>query len=292
MKFVTQFLLSLAVPSLVGCASTHESPSASGKMRVLINKDKNGVALQGYDPVAYFKQNMPVKGSSGYTGKYDGAIYYFSSEENQKDFEIDPMKYAPAFGGYCGYAASINRLSPIRVEYFQILDGRLVLQHNQRAYDKWNADLSGNIVKADMNWPGLVSRHGKGEKVLVNVDDPGVALEGHDPVGYFDGGRPLKGNPEIMATYNGAMYHFVSQENREVFERDPTRYEPQFGGYCGYAASINKVSPVNINIFQIINDRLVLQHTQKAYDLFNKNPQASLSKADMNWPDLVECHGK
>jgi hypothetical protein len=80
-------------------------------------------------------------------------------------------------------------------------------------------------------------------------------------------------------------------ENRVAFESDPARYAPAFGGYCGYAASINKISPVNPMIYQIIDGRLVLQHTDEAYRLFNKNPERSLARADMNWPRLVERKG-
>jgi len=117
---------------------------------------------------------------------------------------------APAYGGYCGYAASIDRLSPISPEWFQIIDDRLILQHNKKATDKFNADQKGNIVKADQNWPGLVVRNGSGGKTLVFTDKKGVALEGYDLISYFTDGKPMKGDPKIEATYNGALYHFVS----------------------------------------------------------------------------------
>jgi len=69
-------------------------------------------------------------------------------------------------------------------------------------------------------------------------------------------------------------------------------YEPQFGGYCGYAASINKVSPIDVNYFEIIDGRLVLQHNKKAWDLWHKDVPANLKKADSNWPQLVEQKGQ
>ncbi len=259
--------------------------------RVVVNKTKDGVALQGYDAVAYLTDNKPVEGSPKLRSRYKGAIYQFATSEHKMMFDADPARYEPQFGGYCGYAASINRLSPIDPKIFQVLDGRLVLQHNQKAWNLWNEDVPGNLAKADANWPGLVDRNGTGGKVLVNVDKDGVALEGHDPVAYFTVGKPVKGDPTIDAVYNGARYFFSSKENRETFERAPAHYAPQFGGFCGYAASIHKVSPVDVNIFQIINDRLVLQHTPKAYNLFNEDPQTNLKKADANWPDLTEKNG-
>jgi hypothetical protein len=62
---------------------------------------------------------------------------------------------APQFGGFCGYAASINKLAPIQVEYFQVLHGRLVMQHNAKAWKLWLEDVEGNLKKADANWPEL-----------------------------------------------------------------------------------------------------------------------------------------
>lgn len=259
--------------------------------RVVVNKTKDGVALQGYDAVAYQTDNKAVMGSPKYRSRYKGAIYRFASAEHKAMFDAAPAKYEPQFGGYCGYAASIDRLSPIDPKIFQVLGGRLVLQHNQKALNLWNQDVPANLAKADTNWPGLVERNGTGGKLLVNVNKEGVALEGHDPVAYFTVGKPVAGDREIDAVYNGARYFFSSKVNRETFERAPARYAPQFGGFCGYAASINKVSPVDINIFQIIDDRLVLQHTPKAYKLFNEDPQANLKKADRNWPGLTEKNG-
>jgi YHS domain-containing protein len=289
LSFAASIVLGLA---LAACTCTGSGMVSSGESPVLVNVNGAGLAIEGYDPVAYFTDQRPVLGQPAFQTRYMGAWYRFASAEHQAQFEAEPAKYAPAYGGYCGYAASIDRLSPIDPQFFQVIDGRLILQHNQRAWDKWNADLPGNVVKADANWPGLVARNGGGEKRLVNVDESGLALEGHDPVGYFVAGKPVKGDPQHEAVFDGARYHFASAANRETFEREPSKYAPAFGGYCGYAASIKKVSPVDVTIFQIIDGRLVLQHTPKAYRLFNADPDANLAKADANWPGLVACKGR
>jgi YHS domain-containing protein len=202
------------------------------------------------------------------------------------------VRYEPEFGGYCAYAASIDKISPIDPEFWEVVDGRLLLQHNQKAWDLWHEDPAGNLVKADANWPGLVGRHGKPARILVNVDDQGVAVQGYDVVAYFAEGRPVAGLAEHESVYGGAKYHFASKANRDQFERDPTRFEPQFGGYCAYAASIRKVSPIDPQFWQIVDGRLLLQHTQKAYDLFNQDTAGNLVKADQNWPGLIEKHGR
>src|SRR5438034_7012205 len=145
----------VAVLSLAGAALADQTPDH----KVLVLKNKDGAAILGYDAVAYFTDDKPAKGNPKFQSEYEGAKYYFASAEHKALFNANPAKYAPAYGGYCGYAASIDRLSPISPEWFQIIDGRLILQHNKKATDKFNADQKGNIVKADQNWPGLVVRN-------------------------------------------------------------------------------------------------------------------------------------
>jgi hypothetical protein len=193
---------------------------------------------------------------------------------------------APQFGGYCAYAASIDAISPIDPRYWEIVDDRLILQHNQKAWDLWHKAPAGNLVKADRNWPGLVDKNGAPPRSLLNVDKAGLALEGYDPTSYFLDGTPRKGDPALARTYQGATYRFVDAEHKNAFEKDPSKYVPQFGGFCGYAASINKVSPVSPEIWQLVDGRLVLQHTPEAYRLFNQDVKANYSRAQMNWPGL------
>ena len=254
----------------------------------LVLKTKDGLAIQGYDPVAYFTDNKAVKGSPRFSSEYDGAKYLFASAEHKNLFEGGPAKYAPAYGGYCGYAASIDRLSPISPEWFQIEDGKLILQHNKKAFDLFNKELKENVVKADANWPGLVAKNGVfGGKALVYTDRKGVALGGYDPVAYFTQSEPQKGDSKIEATFNGALYHFVSQDYRATFEKDPTKYSPAYGGFCGYAASIGKVRPADPLIWSIVDGQLILQHTKGADELWKKDVAGNKAKADRNWPLLV-----
>ncbi len=271
-----------AVLSLASSALADQSPDH----KVLVLKDRNGVAIQGYDAVAYFTDNKPVKGAAKFVSEYEGARYYFASAEHKALFDMNPSKYVPAYGGYCGYAASIDRLSPVSPEVFQIEEGKLVLQHNKKAFDLFNKDLKANVVRADQNWPGLVVRNGTGGKTLVNTDAKGVALEGYDPISYFADGNPTKGDPKIEATYDGALYHFASQAHREMFEKNPSKYAPAYGGYCGYAASIGKVRPANPLVWSIVEGQLIVQHTKGAVELWEKDVLGNKAKADKYWPLL------
>ena len=279
-------VLSLIIAITLGVSSQ----AADTNAKSLVLKNKQGLAIQGYDPVAYFTDNKPTKGSAKFSSEYEGAKYLFVSAAHKALFDAEPAKYAPAYGGYCGYAASIDRLSPISPEWFQIIDGKLILQHNKKAFDLFNKELAPNVQKADANWPGLVARNGVfGGKSLVFTDKKGVALEGYDPVSYFTDGRPVQGDKKIEATFNGALYHFVSQEHRATFEKDPTKYAPAYGGFCGYAASVGKVRPANPLIWSIVDEQLIVQHTKGADELWKKDIAGNKAKADRYWPLLIEA---
>lgn len=153
--------LSVIAFVVLALASAVLAGPASQPARRLVNVDRSGLALQGYDPVAYFTRGQPVKGSKEFTATYNGGRYQFTSAGHKEMFERDPAKYEPQFGGYCAYAASINKLAEIGPEYWQIIDGRLILQHNRKAERLWKQDETGNLKKADNNWPGLVEKNGK-----------------------------------------------------------------------------------------------------------------------------------
>src|SRR5256885_4932683 len=84
-------------------------------------------------------------------------------------------------------------------------------------------------------------------KTLLNLDKTGVAIQGYDPVAFFTDNRPVKGKPEFPARHNGALYYFASKEHRELFEGDPAKYEPVFGGYCAYGVSRGKLVEIDVN---------------------------------------------
>lgn len=127
----------------------------------LHNLNRDGVAIQGYDPVAFFTDNRAVQGSSQFQSQYDGAKYYFASAEHKSAFDKEPGKYEPQFGGYCAYGASQGHPAPVKIEAWQIVNGRLLMQYDLGIKDKFNKDQQGNLRKADQNWPGIVEKYGK-----------------------------------------------------------------------------------------------------------------------------------
>jgi YHS domain-containing protein len=131
---------------------------AQGK--ALLNLDKSGIAIQGYDPVAFLTEHPPGNGAPQFLFKQDGAIYFFASKEHQDLFKENPAKYEPEFGGYCAYGVSRNKLVEIDIDAFQIVNERLLLQYSKGVRDDFNKDSKGNLAKADANWPGLVAKKG------------------------------------------------------------------------------------------------------------------------------------
>src|SRR5258708_301850 len=129
--------------------------------KFLNNVDAKGVIINGYDPVAFFTDNKPVKGNPSFSFNYEDATYYFASQQHLDLFKSNPEKYKPQFGGWCAYAVSLGRVAPIDVNTFSIVNGRLVIQHNQKAVKGWNEDVQGNLKLADKYWPKVTANGGK-----------------------------------------------------------------------------------------------------------------------------------
>ena len=128
----------------------------------LINADAaSRTGLQGYDPVAFFTDAKPAKGNPAITAESDGVTYFFASEKHRAAFMKSPQQYLPAYGGYCAYGVSVNRLFPVEIDTWEIVDGRLILQYDQATKRKFAKDKTANLKKADGNWPGLVEAKGQ-----------------------------------------------------------------------------------------------------------------------------------
>ena len=129
-------------------------PSAQAESPVYTGLFSN-IALQGYDPVAYFTEGKPVKGSGEFTADYMGATFQFASAENRDAFLADPVMYAPQYGGYCAWAMADGKYAKGDANHWKIVDGKLYLNYNTSIQKKWNADIPGFIEKADTHWHEL-----------------------------------------------------------------------------------------------------------------------------------------
>lgn len=154
-------LFLLATVLLLGAGLPPGAAGQSAPERILVNVDKNGLALEGYDPVSFFTAGAPIKGRSDLTLRHAGATYRFATEENRAAFEAEPARYVPQFGGFCAWAVSKGYTAKVEISTWQIVDGRLILNYSDGVRKQFDADRAGNLRRADGNWPGLVEKEGK-----------------------------------------------------------------------------------------------------------------------------------
>lgn len=111
-----------------------------------------GIAINGYDPVAYFTDHRPVKGSKRFVASYKGATFLFASAAHRDAFARDPGHYAPQYGGYCAYGTAEGHKATTAPQAFTIVDGKLYLNYNDEVLKTWRSDIGGYIQKANSNW--------------------------------------------------------------------------------------------------------------------------------------------
>lgn len=144
----------LLVAALLLAPALAYAPSAAAEPAIYTGRFSS-TALQGYDPVAYFKTGAPAKGSKDITTEYKGATFQFTSAEHRDLFVADPESYAPQYGGYCAWAMADGNHAKGDARYWKIVDGNLYLNYNSDTQGKWDADIPGFISKADAEWSAL-----------------------------------------------------------------------------------------------------------------------------------------
>ena len=113
---------------------------------------QDGVAIKGYDPVAYFTDGKPVRGSAEFTVLYKDATFRFASAAHKALFEGDPEKYAPQYGGFCAFGTAGGHKVDTDPAAFTVQDGKLYLNHSKDVQTRWKQDKPGYISKANQNW--------------------------------------------------------------------------------------------------------------------------------------------
>lgn len=116
---------------------------------------KNGIAISGYDAVAYFAESKPVEGKTDFSFDWKEAKWLFSSQANLDAFKANPTKYAPQYGGYCAYGVSENHKSPTDPNAWTIVDDKLYLNYSKKVKELWSKDIPNRIQKANELWPSL-----------------------------------------------------------------------------------------------------------------------------------------
>jgi len=125
---------------------------------VEINASSTGLAMQGYDPVAYFTDGAPAKGSYKITSIYNDATYRFASEEHKAAFEKNPEAYLPAYGGYCAFGTAMGFKFDGDPNHWKIVDNTLYLNLSQDIQERWEGDIPGMVQNANANWTDIADK--------------------------------------------------------------------------------------------------------------------------------------
>jgi YHS domain-containing protein len=152
---IRRLFFAIATAALVFGATAAPAPAQAGAVNTIGSK---GVAIRGYDPVAYFTEGKPRKGSAEFAAQYQGAAWHFASAAHKALFEANPAKYAPAYGGFCAYGVAQGYLVKIEPDAWAIRDGTLYLNYDRGVQRSWNRSPAAYIAQADAKWPGLAGK--------------------------------------------------------------------------------------------------------------------------------------
>lgn len=150
--------IKLAVAAAAAAALVLVSVSLFAQPSGTVNVGRGGLAVHGYDVVAYATDGAAVRGRPEFEHRWSGAVWRFASAAHRDEFARDPQKYAPQFGGYCAWAVSRGYTADIDPEAWRIVDGKLYLNYSKKVQRMWEEDIRGNVAKAEANWPGVLSR--------------------------------------------------------------------------------------------------------------------------------------
>lgn len=117
--------------------------------------NRDGKAIKGYDPVAYFLDAKAIQGDESFSYEWSGSRWLFTTQAHLDSFKLAPLKYAPQYGGYCAYGVSENHKSPTDPQAWTIIDNKLYLNYSPKVKNLWLKDTTGRIQQANSYWPSL-----------------------------------------------------------------------------------------------------------------------------------------
>ena len=115
-----------------------------------------------------------------------------------------------------------------------------------------------------------------------------TAVDGYDPVAYFTDAKPVKGLAEHTVEWQGATWQFASAEHKTLFQQDPERYAPQYGGYCAYAVAKGGTAPGDPNVWKVVDGKLYLNVNKSIQSEWEQDIPGYVRRADANWPRLLK----
>ena len=157
MKFVRKLVAAFALMSslvIAGAANAGTETNISSGLTI----KGHGLAVHGYDVVAYFTKGEPTVGRAKYSAVHNDATYRFASKAHLEAFKKNPVKFVPQYGGYCAYGVSVRAKFDGDPRLWKIVNGKLYLNLNEDIQKTWEKNIPGNIKKANRHWKRIANK--------------------------------------------------------------------------------------------------------------------------------------
>lgn len=254
----------------------------------------DGVALRGYDPVAYF-EGAATPGDEAYRHTWNGAVWKFASDEHMRRFVADPQRYAPQFGGFCALGMAHGGAVPTDPTAFTIHGGKLYLNASHAVRETWAYDPDWMVGRAEPRWQTLLGTVGgqpqrprpQPQGDAAAADAIPLALGGFDPTSYFDATGPVQGASDITWVWQQRVWRFASNGHRARFKRNPHAYAPQYDGYSALIVAHGGLVPADPTRYTVVDGRLFLEIAPGPQETWRRNAAKLIERADRQWPQLV-----
>ncbi|BDS07162.1 hypothetical protein NT6N_22020 [Oceaniferula spumae] len=158
-KYVSPIAAALLATVSLACTKSASGTKVTVEKSLVNTSGVTQIAINGFDPVAFFTEGKAVHGEPEITSTHEGAVYMFASHEHKESFNKEPGKYLPQYGGFSALAASYGSLLPVDISTWKVRDGKLYLDLNPEYADDFHADFASNVEKADAQWPKLIEKN-------------------------------------------------------------------------------------------------------------------------------------
>ncbi len=227
-------------------------------------------ALGGYSPASYLLDLKAVKGDPKFQSTFRGEVYYHATAELKESFNQDPVRFLPELGGLCTTALG----GPYGNRFAS--DPRVFAIENERLY----MFSSTRAMRAYLRDPGYYI-----DRALQRFGVP--EFNGYCPVSYVRDGKPAKGKVSHLAVYRTNVYLFADADALKLFDQDPGKYIPQYGGHCPMSMAKTKKVQGDPLVFSVLAAKVFLFENESARNHFNKGSSEIIEKADFAW-DLYQ----
>jgi YHS domain-containing protein len=177
----------------------------------------------------------------------------------------------------------------MKTENIEMKSDSMMMKKNDMSKEMKNGDMmkTDDMNKGMKNDMNMEKNMKKNEMMMkIEKDNNDAAINGYDPVGYFTDNKSVMGEKNFSYKWNGALWYFANKEHMEMFKENPGKYAPQYGGFCAYALTKDKLMNTDPNDWQILNGKLYLCTNDKAHRLWEKDSKENIKKADKNWSKL------